>query len=149
MTNRVGNFLLRPNGPSRSGPHILERTRASHHQAMAARGVLMDPIKLCNVLGGEGSDGIIHLDRMAALNYNTIPELTLGRVAGTLASELWDPPKCNFPVILQVLPVPEGLIMNLLVRTDKSEVDVADRLSDQLLAVIDGGPERLEQQTAS
>jgi acyl carrier protein len=145
ITTRVGNIVLRPNNPSRSG-HILARMRDAYHHAMAARDVLVDPKELAGVLGGEGSDGIVHLDRMACLSYNSVPNLVLGGIAGSLAFETGGELRIPFPVRLQVVPVPEGLLMELSLRTDLSEAGTADLIRQHLLAVIGDGPERLELQ---
>jgi len=148
MVNRVGNILLRANGPSRPGAHLLARMQDAYYQAMAARDVLLPPKELESLLGGEGSDGIIHLDRMVALNYNSLPLLSLGGVAGTIAPELDSGAKCMFVVMLQVVPGSEGLAMHMIVRTDMCEDDVAGQLGRHFLDIIDDGPERLERETA-
>jgi acyl carrier protein len=147
ITNRVGNILLRPNSPSRSG-HILTRMRDTYHHAMAARDVLVDPIELAGVFGGESSDGVIHLDRLACMSYNSVPDLVLGGIPGTIASGTGGEPRIPFPVRLQVVPVPEGLLMDLSVRTDLHEAGVADDVLQHFLAIITDGPERLELETA-
>ena len=147
ITNRVGNILLRPNGPSRSGPHILARMQDSYYQAMAARDVLLYPSELESLLGGEGSDGVIHLEKMVALNYNSVPTLDLGGVAGTIPRQLGSGPKCMFVVMLQVLPGPDGLDMHILVRTDMCEDELAGRLGQHFVDIINDGPERLELNT--
>lgn len=148
MVNRVGNILLRPNGPSRSGPHLLERMRKSYFEGMAARDILLPPEELQRLLGGENSDGIIHLDRLVALNYNSVPLLGLGGLDGTIAPGLGWSSKCMFTVMLTVVPGSEGLDMSMIVRTDMCEDDVAGQLAGHFLDIIDDGPERLERETA-
>jgi aryl carrier-like protein len=150
ITNRVGNILLRPNGPARSGPNILARAQESYFQAMAARDVLVDPKELGDVLSGEDSDGVIHLDRLASLTYNTVPLLDLGGVAGTIANgedaEDGDA-KCMFALMLLVVPLPEGLAVDVIVRTDLYEPGLAERLGRNFMDIIDQGPLRLELET--
>lgn len=149
MVNRVGNILLRPDGPSRAGADLLARMRDAYFQGMAARDVLLPPEELQKLLGGEGSDGIIHLDRMVALNYNSVPRLSLGGVSGTIPAEIDAGTICMFTVMLTVLPGADGLDMAMIVRTDMCEDDVAKQLAQHFLDIIDAGPERLEQETAS
>ena len=148
MVNRVGNILLRPNNPARAGSHLLARMQDSYYQAMAARDVLLPPKDLASLLGGENSDGIIHLDRMVALNYNSVPRLSLGGVAGTIAPELGSGLKCMFTVMLQVVPGSDGLDMHMLVRTDMCEDEMAGQLAQHFVDIIDDGPEQLERETA-
>jgi acyl carrier protein len=148
IVNRVGNILLRPNGPARSGSHLLERMRSAYFEGMAARDILLPPKELQSLLGGESSDGIIHLDRMVALNYNSVPRLGLGGLDGTIAPGLGWSAKCMFTVMLTVVPGSEGLSMNALVRTDMCEDDVAGQIAGHFLDIVDDGPERLEQETA-
>jgi len=147
VTNRVGNILLRPNGPSRSGPHILARMRGSYQQAMAARDVLIVPKEMGEVLSGP--QGMIELDRLVALNYNSTPMLSLGGVAGELVSKGSAlGAKSHFAVMLHVLPVPDGLTMSLQVRTDMYEVSLVDQIKQRFLDIISDGPERLERESA-
>jgi acyl carrier protein len=148
ITNRVGDIVLRPNGPSRSGPHILARMQDAYLQAMAARDVLLDPKELGSLLSGESSDGVIHLDRLAGLNYNSIPLLGLGGVAGTLAPELETETKGMYGVMLHVVPGSAGLSMDIKVRTDMYDESLADRLSQNFVDIISNGPERLELESA-
>jgi acyl carrier protein len=148
MVNRVGNILLRPNGPSRSGPHLPARIRQSYFEGMAARDILLPPEELQRLLGGENSDGIIHLDRLVALNYNSDPKLALGGVHGASApGGAWSS-KCMFTVMLAVVPDSEGLDMSMIVRTDMCEDDVAGQLAGHFLDIIEDGPEQLERETA-
>ena len=149
IVNRVGNILLRPNGPSRSGSHLLARTRSSYFEGMAARDILLPPEELQSLLGGENSDGIIHLDRMVALNYNSVPSLALGGVDGTIMREPGGAARCMFPVMLTVVPGPQGLGMATIVRTDMCEDDMAGKLARHFLDILEEGPERLEQETAN
>jgi hypothetical protein len=149
ITNRVGNILLRPNGPARSGSNILARAQESYFRAMAARDVLVVPKELGEVLSGEGSDGAIHLDRLASLTYNSVPLLNLGGVEGALANGEDGESKCMFAVMLHVVPVPEGLAAAAIVRTDLYERGLAERVSQAFLDIIGQGPLRLELETAS
>lgn len=149
ITNRVCDIVLRPNSPSRSGSNILARMRDSYHQAMAARDVLVDPKELGSVLSGEGSDGKIHLDRMINMNYNSVPMLNLGGVAGTMASEPNSAIRSAFAVMLHVVPNPDGLDMDILTRTDMYEPGLADSLRRHFLDIIAEGPEQLELETTN
>lgn len=145
VTNRVGNILLRPNGPSRSGPHILARMRGSYQRAMAARDVLIVPKELGGML--SGSAGLIELDRLVALNYNSTPELNLGDVAGTLLTGAAAATECHFAVMLTVSPIPDGLDVSVQVRTDLHDAGLVDRIEQCFLDIIGDGPERLELET--
>src|SRR6266508_3854030 len=147
ITNRVGSIFLRPNSPWRSG-HVIARMRDAYHQAMASRDVLMDPKEQAAVLTDSGPDGLVHLERMACLSYNSVPDLTLGGISGTMTFEYGDERRIPFPVRLQVVPVPDGLRMELSVRTDLHEAGVADRIFQQFLAILNDGPEPLERETA-
>jgi aryl carrier-like protein len=147
ITNRVCDIVLRPNGPSRSGEHILARMRDSYHRAMAARDVLVDPKELGSILSGADSTGMIRLDRMVALNYNSVPMLSLGAVAGTLAPGMSSASRSAFGVMLQVVPDPEGFSMDMLTRTDMYKPELADQLRQHFLDIIAAGPERLETET--
>jgi len=147
VTNRVGNIVLRPNGPSHSGANILARTREAYLRAMAARDVLIVPEELGSAL--SGSEKLIQLDRLVALNYNPTPELTFGNAAGTLVTEGGAlSTQCHFPVMLIVSPIPEGLDIALQVRTDMHDASLADRIKECFLDIISGGPERIELATA-
>jgi acyl carrier protein len=148
VTNRVGNIFLRPNGPSQSGSHLLSRMSDSYHRAMAARDVLIDPHEYENIFGSEGSDGMILFRNMPHMVYNTRPKLTLGNATGVTPPEFdtWD--ECRRELMLEVIQVPEGLQMHLIVRTDLYEASLADRLSQHIIDIINDGPERLEAETA-
>jgi hypothetical protein len=158
ITNRVGNILLRPNAPFRSGPHILARMQDSYHQAMASRDVLLDLKEMNSLLRGDDSDGPLDLTRLAHLayqtydlsyeTYNSILALNLGGVTGTLPTELEVWSKIQFPVSLQVVPGSEGISMDMVVRTDMYEASLADRLSQHFIDIIRDGPEQLELETA-
>ncbi|NJC11443.1 aryl carrier-like protein [Micromonospora profundi] len=146
ITNRVGTILLRPNGPSHSGPHLLERTREAYRQAMAARDVLIVPEELGAALSGP--EKLIQLDRVVSLNYNATPELKLGDITGTLIAEgAALATKCSFPVMLIISPTPEGQDIGLQVRTDMHDATLADDIEEHFVNIIDNGPEGLEQQT--
>jgi len=147
ITNRVCDIVLRPNSPFRSGSNILTRMRDSYHQAMAARDVLVDPKELGSILSGEDSDGKIRLDRMVNMNYNSLPMLNLGDVAGTIVPEPSSETRCAFFVMLLVVPDPDGLDMNIIARTDMYEPGLADRLRRHFLDIITEGPEQLELET--
>lgn len=150
ITNRVGNILLRPNGPAQSGPNILARAQESYFRAMAARDVLVHPKELGGALSGEDSDGLIHLDRLASITYNSIPALDLGGVAGVIANgEAGEPgeAKCMFPTMLHVVPIPDGLAIDMIVRTDFYEVGLAERLGRNFMDIIGKGPLQLELET--
>jgi aryl carrier-like protein len=158
ITNRVGNILLRPNAPFRSGPHILARMQDSYHQAMATRDVLLDLKEMNRLLRGDGSDGPLDLSRLAHLayqtydltyeTYNSILALNLGGVTGTIPAEfdVWS--QSQFAVSLQVVPGSEGIKMDMIVRTDMFEASLADRLSQHFIDIINDGPEQLELETA-
>lgn len=142
VTNRVGNILLRPNGPSRSGAHILARMRGAYQQAMAARDVLIVPEEMGGVLSGPA--GLIELDRLVALNYNSIPWLSLGGVAGAIVVEGNAlAAQSHFAVMLNVLPTSEGLDMTVQVRTDMHDASLAEQIEHVFLDIISEGPERL------
>lgn len=147
ITNRVGNIVLRPNGPGRSGPHLLARMRDSYHQAEAMRDILLDPKEMASVFSGERSDGV-SLRGTPCMVYNSIPELTLGGVAGTFPPELLGWSKSWLDLVLEVVPTSEGLRMHIVVRTDIYEASVADHLSQHFIDIISDGPERLEMETA-
>jgi len=148
VTNRVGNIFLRPNGPSRSGSHLLSRMSHSYHRAMAARDVLIDPHEYENLFGGEDSDAMILFRNMPHMVYNARPRLTLGNVTGSLAPEFdtWD--ESRRELMLEVIQGPEGLEMHVIVRTDHYEASLADRLGQHIIDIINDGPERLEIETA-
>jgi aryl carrier-like protein len=147
ITNRVGNMFLRPNGPSRSGPHLLARMRDAYHQAQAVRDILLDPKEVVGVFSGERSDGV-SLRGMPCMVYNQpMPALSLGGVTGTFAPELLDWAKSWLDLVLEVVPGPEGLTMHVVVRTDIYEASLADRLSQDFTDIISDGPERLELET--
>jgi hypothetical protein len=148
ITNRVGNIFLRPNGPSRSGPHILARMRDSYHQAMAARDVLVDPKESVIIFDVDHKDGTDLFYEIPCMTYNSYPELSLGGVAGRFAPEfrVWDGNKRE--LMVEVEPGPEGLHMHMVVRTDRYEASLADRLSQHFIDIISDGPERLELETA-
>ncbi|WP_167517446.1 condensation domain-containing protein [Micromonospora orduensis] len=143
VTNRVGNILLRPNGPSHSGPHILARMRETYQRAMAARDVLVVPKEMGAVLGGP--EGLIHMDRMVALNYTSTPSISLGGVSGSFLNEGAGLAGMSFfAVMLIVAPVPEGLEIVFQVRTDMHDAELADRIQQCFLDIISDGPDRLE-----
>ncbi|MGC5310357.1 condensation domain-containing protein [Micromonospora zamorensis] len=147
ITNRVGTILLRPNAPSRSGSHLLARVRGSYQQAMAARDALVAPKDLADAL--SGSEGVIPLDRMVALNYNSTPSLSLGGVDGALVTEgTAFATKSFFVVMLMVTPTPEGLHIGFQVRTDKHDASLVDDIQQHFLDIIRDGPERLERRTS-
>jgi aryl carrier-like protein len=158
ITNRVGNILLRPNAPFRSGPHILARMQESYHQAMATHDVLLDLKEMNSFLRGDGSDGPLDLSRLAHLayqtydltyeTYNSILALNLDGVTGSIPTELDVWSQSQFAVSLQVVPGSEGINMDMIVRTDMYEASLADRLSQHFIDIIDAGPERLELETA-
>jgi acyl carrier protein len=147
ITNRVGNIVLRPNGPSRSGRHLLARMRDSYHQAEAMRDILLDPKEMASVFSGERSDGV-SLRGTPVMVYNSIPEITLGGLAGTFPPELLGWSKSWLDIVLEVVPGPEGLRMHIVVRTDIYEASVADQLSQHFMDIIGAGPEQLELETA-
>ncbi|MEV7327431.1 condensation domain-containing protein [Micromonospora sp. NPDC093244] len=147
VTNRVGTILLRPNGPNRSGQHLLARMRGSYQQAMSARDALLAPKDLADAL--SGSEGVIPLDRMVALNYNSTPSLSLGGMDGVLVSEgTAFATKSFFVVMLLVTPTPEGLHVAVQVRTDLHDSSLVDDIKQHFLDIINDGPERLELLTA-
>jgi aryl carrier-like protein len=149
VTNRVCDIVLRPNSPFRSGPNILARMRDAYHQAMAARDVLVDPKELGTILSGGDSNGKIRLDRMVNMNYNSLPLLNLGGVAGTIAREANSETRSAFGVMLVVVPDPDGLDMNIITRTDMYDPGLAGRLRRHFLDIITEGPERLELETTN
>jgi aryl carrier-like protein len=142
ITNRVADVVLRPNGPSRSG-HIIARMRDVYHQGMAARDILVDPRELGRLHSGREGGGI-PLYKLAAMLYNSVPDLSLGGVPGTLTSEGGGERRIPFAVMLQIVPVPEGLDIALSVRTDMYDAAVADDIRQHFLDIIADGPERLE-----
>jgi acyl carrier protein len=148
ITNRVGNIFLRPNGPLRSGPHLLARMRDAYHGAMAARDVLVDPKEYVSIFSGERSDLMSIFYDIPCMTYNSWPGLSLGGVTGEFAPELriWDGNKRE--LMVEVEPGSEGLRMHMVVRTDRYEASVADRLSQHFIDIISDGPERLELETA-
>jgi hypothetical protein len=156
ITNRVGNIMLRPNAPSRSG-HILARMQDSYHKAMAARDLLLEMKELKSALSGEGWSDRLDLSKLANLayqtydltyeTYNSILALNLGGVVGTIPSELDVWTHHHFGVSLQVIPGSEGINMDMIVRTDMYEASLADRLSQHFIDIINDGPERLEVET--
>lgn len=146
ITNRVGNILLRPNGPARTGAHLLARAQQSYQRAMAARDVLVDPKELGGVLSPE-PDGMIPLDRLASLSYNSVPLLTLGGIAGDLAVGEEGETMCMFALMLQVVPVPEGLAVDAITRTDLYDASLADRLGRNFMDIIGAGPLQLERES--
>ena len=148
ITNRVGNIFLRPNGPRRSGSHILTRMRDSYNQAMAARDVLIDPSEYVKVFDAEQLDGLSIFWDMPHMVYNSYPALSLGGITGPLAPEFsaWEDSRRE--LMLEVVRGPEGLRMHMIVRTDRYEASLADRISQHIIDIINDGPERLELETA-
>jgi aryl carrier-like protein len=159
ITNRAGNILLRPNTPSRSGPHILARMQDAYHHAMATRDILLDLEEMNRLVRGDDSDGPLDLSRLAHMayqtydltyeTYNSILALNLGGVVGTIPAELGVWSQSQFPVSLQVVPGSEGISFEMIVRTDMYEASLADRLSQHFTDIVNDGPERLELETAS
>lgn len=147
ITNRVGNIVLRPNGPAQSGRDILARAHDSYHHAMAARDVLVDPQELGGVLSGEDSDRAIHLDRLASVTYNSSPQLDLDGAVGTIADDEAGETTCMFAVMLHVVPVPDGLAVDILVRTDLYDASLAEHLGTAFTDIIDHGPAQLARDT--
>ncbi|MET7427111.1 condensation domain-containing protein [Dactylosporangium sp. NPDC005555] len=146
VTNRVGTILLRPNGPSRSGPHLLARTRESYRQAMGARDVLIIPEELGTAL--SGAQKLIQLDRLVSLSFTSEPRFSLGDTTGTLIAEgAVLATVCSFAVMIVISPIPEGYDIDLQVRTDMHDASLADDIRQHFLDIIDSGPERLEQHT--
>ncbi|MEU4216667.1 condensation domain-containing protein [Actinoplanes sp. NPDC026623] len=143
ITNRVGNIFLRPNGPSNSGPHLLARMRASYNQAMAARDVLVDPTEYVGITGDKSV-----LDGMVGMVYNSYPPLDLGGVVGSYARELRVWTGNLRDIFVEVETGPEGLGMHMIVRTDRYESSLADRLGEHFIDIISNGPEKLERETA-
>jgi acyl carrier protein len=149
IANRVGNIFLRPNGPLRSGTNILARMRDSYNQAMAARDVLIDPDEYVRIFeGGEDLDGLSLFWDMPHIVYNSYPGIRLGDSAGPLAPEFsaWEDSRRE--LFLEVVRGPEGLGMHVIVRTDRYEASLADRLAQNIIEIISDGPERLEQESA-
>jgi hypothetical protein len=154
ITNRVGNILLRPNGPYRSGDNILARMQDSYHQAMASRDILLELKELKSAVNGADSSEPLDLSRLANLayqtydltyeTYNSILALNLGGVIGTIPSELDTWTHHHFGVSLQVIPGAEGISMDVIVRTDMYEASLADRLSQHFIDIVNDGPEQLE-----
>jgi hypothetical protein len=159
VTNRVGNILLRPNSPFRSGPHVLARMNDSYHDAMAAHDIFLQMKELTKAVNGEGSDAPLDLSRLANFAYqtydltyeayNSILAFNLGGVIGTLPSEMDVWTQNHFGLALQVVPGSEGLSMDMIVRTDMYEASLAERLSQHYMDIISAGPEQLELETAS
>jgi acyl carrier protein len=148
ITNRVGNIFLRPNGPSRSAPHMLARMRDAYHDAMAARDVLIDPGEYEGIFTDERTGGMKLFQEMPHMVYNTYPSLSLGAVTGIYAPELrvWD--GCGRELMVEAEPVAEGTKMHVIVRTDRYDASLADRLSQHFMDIVSAGPERLEAETA-
>lgn len=151
ITNRVAPIFLRPNAPFRSGPHILARMRDSYKRAMAARDIFLDPKEYADLFPGERSEGrslpsLFY--EIPSLTYNSYPGLRLGGVTGSFAPELrvWDGNSRD--LFAEVEPGPEGLSIHLVVRTDRYEASVGDRLCQHWSDIISDGPERLELETA-
>jgi acyl carrier protein len=149
ITNRVGNIFMRPNGPLQSGPHILARMRDSYHEAMAARDVLVDPREYVSIFAGERSDLMSIFYDIPCMTYNIYPSLSLGGVTGKFAPEfrVWSGNKRE--LMVEVEQLPEGLSLHMVVRTDRYEASLAERLSQHFIDIISDGPERLELETAS
>jgi aryl carrier-like protein len=147
ITCRVGHIFLRPNGPSRSGPHLLARMRDSYLQAMAFKDVLLDPAEIDAVINVPHSHGLL-LHGVPILVYNSLPTFSLGGLTGTLDPEELAWTHAAADLVLGVEPGPEGLGMSMVVRTDLYEASLADRLGQHFVDIINDGPERLERETA-
>ncbi|MGC4888449.1 condensation domain-containing protein [Micromonospora sp. DT227] len=147
ITTRVGNILLRPNGPFRSGPHLLARIRDSYLQGMAARDVLLDMKQMASILGAFGGLEAMFIGKPAVV-YNSVPTLSLGEVPGVMDSRNDDWTASVHDFVLEVLPVPDGLEMHLVVRTDLYEGSLANELGKHFADIIDNGPKQLEAETA-
>ncbi|MFJ6195037.1 condensation domain-containing protein [Micromonospora sp. NPDC092111] len=147
ITTRVGNILLRPNGPFRSGPNLLARMRDSYLQGMAARDVLLDMKQMASILGGSGGLEAMFIGKPAVV-YNSMPALSLGGIAGVMDSKMdeWSTSVHGF--VLEVLPVTDGLEMHMVVRTDIYDASLSGQLGQHFADIIDNGPERLELETA-
>ena len=147
ITNRVGNIFLRPNGPSRSGPHLLARMRDSYLQAMAARDVLLDLTQMESVLDELGGLDAVFTGKPAVV-YDPVPALTLGSLAGTMDSRMneWSTSVLDF--LLEALPVTNGLEMHMVVRNDIYDASLANQLGRHFTDIISNGPQRLETETA-
>lgn len=140
ITTRVGNIYPRPNGPFQSGPHLLARMRDSYHQAMAARDILLDEKEV---------DGLYsRIQSQPHMVYGSTPALSLGGVDGTFMNEPHDRNRSWLELVLSVVPVSEGLEMQMIVRTDRYEASLAGRLSQHIIDIISDGPDRLEIETA-
>lgn len=146
ITSRVGHIFLRPNGPSRSGPHILARMRDSYLQAMALKDVLLDPAEIENIISVPHTHGLL-LRGVPMLVYNSMPTFSLGGVIGTLDPEELGWTHSAADLMLGVEPGPEGLGMSMVVRNDLYEASLADRLGQHFIDIINGGPEQLERET--
>ncbi|NEA33591.1 condensation domain-containing protein [Streptomyces sp. SID13031] len=142
ITNRVADVVLRPNAPSRSG-HSIARMRDVYHNAMAERDILVDPKELGKLHTGREGGGI-PLHKMASMFYNSVPDLSLGGMPGTLTAEEGGERRIPFAVMLQVVPVPEGLDIALSLRIDMHDGALADDIRQHFLDIIGDGPERLE-----
>jgi hypothetical protein len=113
---------------------------------MAARDVLIIPEELGTAL--SGTQKLIQLDRLVALNYTTTPELSLANTTGTLLNEgATLSAQSHFAVMLIVSPTAQGLDITLQVRTDMHDPHLTDRIKQHILDTIKQGPHHLEQQT--
>jgi aryl carrier-like protein len=147
ITNRVGHIFLRPNGPSRSGPHILARMRDSYLQAMALKDVLLDPEEIENIINLPHLHGLLYRGVPNLVYQDSVPTFSLGGVIGSLDSRGgWTHSPAD--LVLAVRPGPEGLGMSAVARTDIYETSLADRLGQHFIDIINDGPERLERETA-
>ncbi|MEV4118604.1 condensation domain-containing protein [Micromonospora sp. NPDC049645] len=147
ITTRVGNILLRPNGPSRSGPHLLARIRDSYLEGMAARDVLLDMKQMADILGESGGLEDMFIGKPAVV-YNSMPALSLGSNTGVMDSKMDEWSACVHAFLLEVLPISDGLEMHMVVRTDLYDASLSDQLGQHFAEIIENGPGQLELETA-
>jgi hypothetical protein len=151
IASRGGLILLRPNGPSHAGRHLLARAHDAYVKAMAATDLGLDEGEADKALGDQGLESPVLLSMPFFVFQDTpMPVIKLGDATMTFAPEfnLWA--DSLFDVGLEVRPRPEGgLLLRSIVRIDLYPADLADRLGQSFLRILADGPRRLEQETAS
>jgi len=73
MTCRMGVVFMRPNGPSRTGRHLLARVQDAYNKAMVATDALLDLREVAYAIGIPPPPGAPALQEVPFLNYQKAP----------------------------------------------------------------------------
>lgn len=152
VTCRMIFAMLRPGGPARKGGNLLARTHDAYVQAMAnAEGRLVHD-EISGAIGKSETEFPV----LQALPHVVVLEspartIRLGAATGYSAPEFgaWGTGPADLSVEIVHGTADDDVVMKIASRTDAYPADLAGQIGALFCEVIRGGPELLEQQTAS